>query len=170
MKDERYSEPVSVEIDLALRAFIPDEFTRSQEAKLEIYRKISTARSRDSLADLRDELRDCYGKLPPPVVQLFDLQQLRVDCNSWEIEYIGCEDGNLLLRGGEKMKELLDGCPYRIVVLDSSTVAVCLEKEGLLEKVKKPGKEVFLLVSQWLETGKFPRSRRLGRRFVDISK
>ena len=170
MKDERYSEPVSVEIDLTLRAFIPDEFIRSQETKLEIYRKISTARSPDSLADLRDELRDCYGKLPPPVVQLFDLQRLRIDCNAWEIEYIGCEEGNLLLRGGAKMKGLLDGCPYRVVVLDSSTVAVCLEKEGLLEKMKKPGKEVFLLVSQWLETGEFPQSRRLGRRFMDISK
>ncbi|MEE3181670.1 MAG: DEAD/DEAH box helicase, partial [Planctomycetota bacterium] len=170
MKDERYSEPVSVEIDLALRAFIPDEFIRSQETKLEIYRKISTARSRDSLDDFSDELRDCYGKPPPPVAQLFDLQRLRIDCNAWEIEYIGCEEGNLLLRGGEKMKGLLDGCPCRVVVLDSSTVAVCLEKEGLLEKAKKPGKEVFLLVSQWLETGEFPQSRRLGRRFVDISK
>ena len=170
MKDERYSEPVSVEVDLALRAFIPDEFTRSHETKLEIYRKISTARSRDSLADLRDELRDCYGKLPPPVEQLFDLQRLRIDCNAWEIEYIGCEDGNLLLRGGARMKDLLDACPCRVVVLDGSTVAVCLQKEGLIEKVKKPGKEAFLLVSQWLETGKFPQTRRLGRRFVDISK
>ena len=38
MKDERYSEPVNVEVDLALRAFIPDEFTSSHETKLEIYR------------------------------------------------------------------------------------------------------------------------------------
>lgn len=170
MKDERYSEPVSVEIDLALQAVIPDEFIESQETKLEVYRKISTAQSRAALDDLRDELRDRYGKFPAPLLQMFDLQQLRLDCSAWEIEYIGCEDGNLVLRGSGKMKDLLDGCPYRVVVLDSSTVVVCLKKEGLLDGVKKAGKEVFHIVAQWLETGVFPQSRRIGRRFVDISK
>ena len=68
------------------------------------------------------------------------------------------------------MKELLDACPYRVVVLDPSTAAVCLKKEGLLEQGRKPGEQVFGLVAEWLKTGVFPRSKRLGRRFVDISK
>ena len=170
MKNEDYREPVSVEIDLALQAHIPDDFIRSQEIKLEIYRKISTAPSREALEDLGDEFRDCYGKFPAEVQQLLDLQAARLDCSSWGIEYIGCEDGNLILRGGEKMKELLDACPYRVVVLDPSTAAVCLKKEGLLEQGRKPGEQVFGLVAEWLKTGVFPQSKWLGRRFVDISK
>ncbi|MEC8935201.1 MAG: hypothetical protein VX958_07035, partial [Planctomycetota bacterium] len=113
--------------------------------------------------------RDCYGELPPQVDQLLCLQQLRLDCTAWEIEYVGCEEGNLILRGGEKLKGLLDGCPCRISVLDPATVAISLRKQGLPGQGQKPGKHLFSLVAQWLETGKFPESRRLGRRFVDIS-
>jgi len=170
MKDQHYQEPVTVEIDLALQAHIPDDFIRSEEIKLEVYRKISTAQSREALADLAEEVRDCHGELPPQVDQLLGLQQLRLDCTAWEIEYVGCEEGNLILRGGEKLKGLLDGCPCRISVLDPATVAISLRKEGLPGQGQKPGKHLFSLVAQWMETGKFPESRRLRRRFVDISK
>ena len=170
MKDEDYREPVSVEIDLVLQARIPDGFIRSQEIKLEMYRKISSASSREALADLGDELRDCYGKLPAQVQQLLDLQEVRLDCSALEIEYVGCEDGNLVFRGGETMKEFLDTCPYKVVHLeDDSASYVRLKKKGLLDQEQKPGEQAFQLVAEWLRTGVFPQSRRRGIRVVDIS-
>jgi len=170
IRKEEYREPSSVEIDLVLDAYIPDDFLSNEAAKLEVYRRISVAPNVEAVADLRTEFADRYGKLPEKLHRLFELQEFRLRSSGHGIEYVGREDTSLIFRGGESMSELLESCPLRVVVLDSRTVAIPLRdsKAGLTADMDDI--QLFQGLSKWMRTGRFPTRTPGRRRFVDLSK
>ena len=78
MKGEEVAEEREVRIDLPVRAFIPPGWLEQESLRLELYRRISTARSADQLTAVRAEAEDRFGELPSEVVTLFALGRLRM--------------------------------------------------------------------------------------------
>lgn len=70
-------EPTELRIDLPVAGHIPPEYIASDRLRLEIYQKLSAALNAQQQADLRAELQDRYGPLPPAVELLFRLARLR---------------------------------------------------------------------------------------------
>lgn len=156
LKKEDYAEPVHVEVELAVQAFVPEDYVVGESPKLDIYRRVSQARENAELEELGAELADRYGELPPPAATLLDIQRLRVMCAARGVETIGQEEQNIVLKGRETMKNLLENCPLRVTVLDTRTVAVSL-KSGLRKGARViSDDEVFHLAIAWMESGKFP--------------
>ncbi len=85
-------QPADISIDLP--AFIPDEYVGSQEAKLDVYRRLTAATDPETIQQLRTEARDRFGPLPPPVEGLFAVASLRVLGGLSDIE-------SILVRGNE---------------------------------------------------------------------
>lgn len=85
-------QPADISIDLP--AFIPDEYVGSQEAKLDVYRRLTAATDPETILQLRNEARDRFGPLPPPVEGLFGVASLRVLGGLSDIE-------SILVRGNE---------------------------------------------------------------------
>lgn len=85
-------QPADISIDLP--AFIPDEYVGSQEAKLDVYRRLTAATDPETIQQLRTEARDRFGPLPPPVEGLFGVASLRVLGGLSDIE-------SILVRGNE---------------------------------------------------------------------
>jgi transcription-repair coupling factor (superfamily II helicase) len=67
------------EIKLRIAAFLPDDYVRDTAQRYQLYRRISTAANQDPeiLADLRDELIDRFGPLPPEADTLFTMIGLK---------------------------------------------------------------------------------------------
>jgi transcription-repair coupling factor (superfamily II helicase) len=63
-------------IDLPLRAYIPAEFMAESAMRLQLYRRLADVRTPAQLDDVRAELEDRFGALPPELDDL--LYQLRV--------------------------------------------------------------------------------------------
>ena len=59
-------------------AHLPDEYIASDDAKLDIYRRLARAQELDEIATLREELRDRFGPLPEAVDNLLVVSELRV--------------------------------------------------------------------------------------------
>ena len=60
-----------------------------QEAlRLELYRKIATARDNEEQARVRTEAEDRYGALPPSVRVLFAVASLKIACLAKDVEEI----------------------------------------------------------------------------------
>ncbi len=78
MKGEPVEEEKEIRIDLPVRAFVPQGWLEQESLRLELYRRISTARSPDGLAAVRAEAEDRFGELPPEVVTLFGIGRLRI--------------------------------------------------------------------------------------------
>ncbi len=65
-------------IDITIDAYIPEKYIPSNEGRIEAYKKIAAIQSGADAADVTDELRDRYGKLPRSVEGLVEVSLLRV--------------------------------------------------------------------------------------------
>ena len=68
--------PADVSVDVP--NYLPDEYVPAQEAKLDVYRRLSRIEDARELEALRDELRDRFGPLPPPADAMLATAQLRI--------------------------------------------------------------------------------------------
>ena len=62
---------VDTTIDIPIDAHIPPEYIGNEVQRLYAYRRIADIRSEADVLDVREELLDRYGELPPPVENLF---------------------------------------------------------------------------------------------------
>jgi transcription-repair coupling factor (superfamily II helicase) len=159
IKKQPSAQPVDVEIDVAIQAHVADGYVSREAEKLEIYRRVSQLTDAGALEDMREEIADRYGPPPAEVLRLLDVQKLRVLCRDVGVDYVGFEDGNIILRGVEsKMQALLADCPRRVVVLDYRTVAIPFHA-GRQRPASIDPDELFEFVLEWLDTKTFPEMR-----------
>ena len=65
------------EIHLGIPAFIPETYMPDEHRRLATYKKVSLAGSDEELAEVRSELLDCYGLIPPEVENLLAVIAVR---------------------------------------------------------------------------------------------
>ncbi len=92
--------PTQAVLDLPIEAHLPDDYVPDQAQKLELYRRLARARNSDDLAAFRQEAADRFGPLPPPVVRLVEVAELRLAAEGAGIASISREDGLLVVRFG----------------------------------------------------------------------
>ncbi len=73
---EEPREPVRIEVDVD--AYVPSEYIPFEAAKIDVHRRVAAAREPGELRALREELEDRFGPLPGSVVNLLDLQRVRI--------------------------------------------------------------------------------------------
>ncbi len=65
------------DIELRLPALLPDDYLPDVNMRLSIYKRIASTSTQDELDDLRIELIDRFGLLPPPTQNLLQLASFR---------------------------------------------------------------------------------------------
>ncbi|MBP7342276.1 MAG: transcription-repair coupling factor [Smithellaceae bacterium] len=65
------------EISLGVSAFLPEDYVEDVHQRLILYKRISHAGTAGDLAEIRDELADCYGPLPEAARNLLRVIGLR---------------------------------------------------------------------------------------------
>lgn len=76
-KGDKVQETTEVRIDIAVDAYLPEEYVGSEKGRLEVYAKIAAVNTPKGAREVREELSDRYGKLPKQVERLFLLARLR---------------------------------------------------------------------------------------------
>lgn len=76
-------------IDLQINAHIPDKYITALSQRLMVYRRIADIRSFQDAEDVRDELRDRFGDIPPSVEGLIEVSLCRNKASSMGIYEIG---------------------------------------------------------------------------------
>ena len=64
-------------IDLNISAYIPDDYIKSIEDRIEIYKKIAASENNEDIMDITDELCDRFSDPTPPVVNLLKIAYLK---------------------------------------------------------------------------------------------
>ena len=77
LRGEAVEDETSVTINLGVDVAIPDEYINDMGQRLRTYKRVSSARDEETLASIRNETRDRYGRLPEAVEQLFGYALLR---------------------------------------------------------------------------------------------
>jgi transcription-repair coupling factor (superfamily II helicase) len=103
-------------VDLPLEAHLPDDYVPDEAQKLELYRRLARARTTGDVAAFRQEVTDRFGAMPPPVVRLVEVAELRLHAESVGVSSISREEGLLVVRFGAGLSratamQLLAGAP-----------------------------------------------------------
>jgi transcription-repair coupling factor (superfamily II helicase) len=77
LRGEAVEDETSVSINLGVDVVIPDEYINDMGQRLRTYKRVSSARDEETLANIREEIRDRYGRMPESVEQLFGYALLR---------------------------------------------------------------------------------------------
>ncbi|MBX5470635.1 MAG: transcription-repair coupling factor [Thermoleophilaceae bacterium] len=70
--------PEPVRLDVPVDAYVPGDYVPYEAAKIEIHRRVAGAREVAQLIVLREELKDRFGPIPPPLENLIALQDARI--------------------------------------------------------------------------------------------
>ncbi len=110
------------EIVLDGSAHIPDAYVADDDTKLDLYRRLARAEATGEIDQLRAELRERFGPLPPETDALLDLARLRV---------LGADLGlqHILLRGDEARLTFRGGVSPRLAKLSAALDNVQLAAE-----------------------------------------
>jgi len=96
-------EPPQAVVDIPLEARLPDEYVPDEAQKLELYRRLAQARTAGDLASFRQDITDRFGPMPPPVVRLVEVAELRLVAEAAGVSSISREEGWMVYRFGATM-------------------------------------------------------------------
>ncbi|HRS98102.1 MAG TPA: DEAD/DEAH box helicase, partial [Smithella sp.] len=78
IKGEKIAEEEPLpEIQLGVSAYFPEDYIRDVHQRLVLYKRISLSEKDEEIHDIRNELKDCYGDLPPLAENLLRVIQIR---------------------------------------------------------------------------------------------
>jgi len=83
-----YDKPLAqgTEVDLGSPALLPQDYAPDVHQRLILYKRIANAKDNESLRELKIELIDRFGLLPPQTERLFDVMRVRLRCELMGIE------------------------------------------------------------------------------------
>ncbi|HXD48362.1 MAG TPA: transcription-repair coupling factor [Gemmatimonadaceae bacterium] len=103
--------PADVTIDTP--NYLPDDYVVSQDAKIDVYKRLARFADPREIEALRTELRDRFGPLPPPADAMLALAQLRIIGGAMGIE-------GILVRGDEARITFRDSAAPRVKGLQAA--------------------------------------------------
>ncbi len=86
-------------VDVAIDAHVPASFIGYEAARVDLHRRIASARTLGELVDLRAELVDRFGELPGPVDNLIFLGEVRVQLQGLGADTLSVRQDRLAVSG-----------------------------------------------------------------------
>ena len=71
-------EPEPVRLDVNVDAYVPADYVPYEQAKVDVHRRIASAREVADVGELRAELEDRFGPVPEPLANMLSLQEARI--------------------------------------------------------------------------------------------
>ncbi|MDX4038338.1 transcription-repair coupling factor [Aliarcobacter skirrowii] len=95
LSGEQKDEKKSVDIKLAISAFISSDYIVEDRIRLELYRRLSRVNDTSSLYAIEEEMEDRFGKLDTPTKQFMDLILIKILAMSKGVEQISSYEMNV---------------------------------------------------------------------------
>jgi transcription-repair coupling factor (superfamily II helicase) len=117
-----------VEVDLPISAYLPDDYVSDRRQKIDLYRRLTRLERFDQVEGLSNELRDRFGKLPPPAKRLISVAELKLEAAVWQITMITLQDKYLVFKFADRQRfsQLTKTRPV-IRLIDDETAMVTLK-------------------------------------------
>jgi transcription-repair coupling factor (superfamily II helicase) len=77
LRGEQAKEKHEIELKTGISAVIPVSYIESERDRLNAYKTMFSAEKRDDLDELRESISDQYGLLPPEMLRLFKIAEIR---------------------------------------------------------------------------------------------
>ncbi|MCI0618294.1 transcription-repair coupling factor, partial [bacterium] len=95
LQGEEAQPEVATEVNLHIDIRIPESYIPNMNQRLNLYKRIATVQSDETLSSIRDEMVDRFGPLPEAVENLFEYGQIKSTAEKLKIKSIDRSDGTL---------------------------------------------------------------------------
>jgi transcription-repair coupling factor (superfamily II helicase) len=141
-------EEQEMSIDINISAYIDDIYIKSEEQKIEMYKKIASIQDQKDAMDVEDELTDRYGDMPAEVRNLLQIAYLKTQAKECGFTALQEKNETLLLQFGrampisfENLGKLMDKYRRKLLFTASNTPYITFKtggipREGLLDNIK----------------------------------
>ena len=138
LKGQEAAPDLRTTLSLGLDVRIPQEYIPSENLRLRTYKRISTIGTEEEKQDVRKELQDRFGALPPSVENLLDYAVLKSLCERLRISSVERQGSRIAVRFHPETT--LD--PARLVSVVRSRAGIKPDPSGVLWIELKRGEAV----------------------------
>jgi transcription-repair coupling factor (superfamily II helicase) len=138
LRGEEISHDTDTLISMRASAFIPEDYISDVSLRLAAYKEISSAGDELQLRDLGNELRDRYGEVPEPLMNLFEIMSVKLMAKKAMVSRIdgGRDVVNITFAEGanispERIIFLLKKNKGRIRLVQEFTLQVAIDDQSL---------------------------------------
>jgi transcription-repair coupling factor (superfamily II helicase) len=123
IKGEKRVERVNPEIHIPVQAFIPADYIASDNQRLIFYKRLSVLEDEQEIEEIKRELQDRFGPLPPSLVNLLEVIRLKIWLSTFSVKRFEFRDNRAVLTfepesaiSSEKVVNLIkqEGSKYRL--------------------------------------------------------
>ena len=90
--------PVPVSLELAVNAYIPDDFIGDRVLKMNFYQRLANLQRPEQVESMAAEMTDRFGPLPGPVANLLALVRLKTEAALLGYESLAARDGEVIFK------------------------------------------------------------------------
>jgi transcription-repair coupling factor (superfamily II helicase) len=149
LRGEKVPDVPEPRLHLKVDAYLPDHYVPDEGQKVSICQRLSRSNSLESIEEIRAELEDRYGPLPPATGSLLDLTTVSLLAKEKGLDLVAVQDHSLLLEfrpervpTAEQISGILDRIGLDIQFLSGERFAArisltCREPADQLEQIKK---------------------------------
>lgn len=95
LQGEEAAAEIATEVNLHIDIRIPESYIPNMNQRLNLYKRIATVQSDETLSSIRDEMVDRFGPLPEAVENLIEYGQIKSTAEKLKIKSIDRSDGTL---------------------------------------------------------------------------
>lgn len=117
-----HAQPLPPDVVLDQASHLPDAYVADDDIKLDLYRRLARGLSSGDIDQLREEMRERFGPLPPEAETLLDMARLRVMGAALGLQHV-------LVRGDEARLTFRAGAAPRMAGLTAALDDVQLSAE-----------------------------------------
>jgi len=149
MKGERIEEEVETSMNLGVDIYIPKNYITEENLRMTFYKKIASAKDDQRLEDIRNELRDRFGAVPPNVENLLRFVKVKRTAKEMGVLSIVREGA----RGVLKLSPHAKIDPNKLLVFIGDNPQAKFSPNGVLSfPLKEHGPEVIDAIETLLRT------------------
>jgi transcription-repair coupling factor (superfamily II helicase) len=104
IRGDEIADETSVSVNLGVDVSIPKDYISDASQRLRTYKRISSAESEETLAQIHREIADRYGRIPAPVENLFAYGRLRKTAEQMRIVSIDRTPEGFAIKLGENAR------------------------------------------------------------------
>ncbi len=147
LKGEVFQEEIFPEINIDLPVSIPYDYIAESDVRIDIYRRLSSAKDEVEIADMEKEVIDRFGPLPEEVSNLVSvirvslglkkIRSKKLDINGKSMVFSFSEDTPL---SSERLGKLVNDNPHNFSFLTGHTLKVLIKTNGGINCLKEAEK------------------------------
>jgi transcription-repair coupling factor (superfamily II helicase) len=148
LKGEKIEEEVSTSMNLGVDIYIPNDYVADENLRMTFYKKIASATTDVRLDDIRGEMRERFGALPPHVENLFRFVKVKHFAQQLGVISVVREGA----RGVMKLTQKARIDPNKLLALIQENPNIKFSPNGVLSfPIKAHGPEVIDVIEELLK-------------------